>query len=826
MTNSREIAEQAFALLRDALEESESQRRELEGQLDDRAAPASESEQTPESLRVELEAARTDRDLWKKTANQLQDVVANERSKARRLSRKLGTAETGSDRTSRREVNFWREKAELFEEAKRKYQQRIYELKAELTRQEEQLRSQAQNQARLDELDRAHTTLAERDLRISELSAALEAGRQETRQLHQRIDALDAEARGYSKQVIEAEAARNEACRAADLIDAQLKNLQAHTSTYEHEVETLRQSVDQQKSLNEEYQRRIADLETQHEAEINALRDAHGAESQQAKDANAAELAQAHERIDGLESELQDARGGQSDELNGARERISHLESELEQTRSGLSAELNQAREHIAHLESELGEVRSSQSSELDHSRERIARLESELEEARSGQASELSQAHERIAHLESELEQVRSGQADELSKLQSEYAELERSIEAERARHTEQLEHRDAEQVAREQLHASALTQARADTSEAVRAEFEPRVTALTAQLDEQSNAYAALEAELAEERHRSDNLNELANERREAVTKATEKAEEMEERYKDAKWHLEKTRYFEKLVWRRKKLIRNLIKTIRAKQKSGNSLKAGLDSLRRYKANADERQQELLRRVELLENALNESREKLSKANQARRLSDEKAPEEQQGATSGTSADQESANPTDTMQLRNRVSAQAEVIANLEADLKTARIAETEARRKVSELEKLHDDLETKNTFIGTLQKDIEENQKNLAQLRKRDIEVNELRNQTAELERRLAALQSENAQLRNAKGGDIESIDREKLSEQEKAIGRLTAKIKEYEATINTLSEAADSWKRKYDFISAETPYGYESDEAAKQASSRSS
>ena len=29
-----------------------------------------------------------------------------------------------------------------------------------------------------------------------------------------------------------------------------------------------------------------------------------------------------------------------------------------------------------------------------------------------------------------------------------------------------------------------------------------------------------------------------------------------------------------------------------------------------------------------------------------------------------------------------------------------------------------------------------------------------------------------------------------------------------------TITTLSEAADSWKRKYDFLAAETPYAYES------------
>jgi chromosome segregation ATPase len=714
MTNSREIAEQAFAVLRNALEESESQRRELADQLDSPRPPASDLEQAYEALQAQLHEARADRDLWKKTVSQLQDVVSNERSKNKRLSKKIGVVESGPDRAPRREISFWREKAESFEEARRKYQQRICELKEALNARDEQLLSQEDNQATTDELNRANEILAERDIRISELSASLETSQQENRNLQQRITELDAEARGYSQQVIEAEAARNEACRAADLIDAELKDLRAHSVTHQTEVESLQSEIEQQRTLNEEYQRRISDLETQHDREIEALRDA------------------------------------QSNETSAL---------------------------HEAH-------------------------------------AAELASAHEQTARIESELEELRSKHTAELSALENGQAEFEQVLETERAKHARELEHRDTEQQAREQMHASALTKERADTAAAIRAEFEPRVAALTAQLDEQSNAFTALEAELAEERLRSDNLNELANERRESLTKTTEKLEEMEERYEDAKWQLGKASHFEKLVRRRRRLTTNLIGTIRAKQKANNSLKAGLDSLRRYKANADERQQELLRRIELLETSLSEAREKLAQASQARRLTDDQSAGQAEAAIAQKPEEQPGDSTSGTMQLRNQVSAQAEVIENLESDLKAARIAETEARQKLTDLEKLHDDLETKNTFIGTLQKDIEEHQKTLAQLRKRDIEVRELRVQLSELQRNVTTLQTENAQLRDVRGGDVESMDREKIAEQDKAISKLTAKIKEYEATINTLSEAADSWKRKYDFLAAETPYGFES------------
>lgn len=642
MTNSREIAEQAFALLRDALEESESQRLELEDRLKAPESVDPDSEQTLQTIHTELEELRAERDLWKKTSSQLQDVVSNERVKAKRLSKKLDVVESGSDRVTRREVNFWREKAEHFDDTREKFQQRIYELKEELNARNKELDALAGAQVTSDELVRANDLLEARENHIAELNATIEGIRLQKDEIENQVG-----------------------------------------------------------ELNGDYRRRIDEIESQHSREISALRDEHANE------------------VDTL----------------------------------------------------------------------RVAQ-----EEARQ------------------QIESQESSNSKEFDTLREQFAELESTLESERREHAEQIEHREAEQRAREAMYESSLTKERADTAEAIRAEFEPRVAALTAQLDEQTNAFAALEADLAEERARSDKLNELANDRRETLTRTTEKLEEMEERYEDARWHLGKARHFESLVRKRRKLAVNLISAIRGKQKATNTLKAGLDSLRRYKASADERQQELLRRVEILESSLQESREQLTQANEARRSSDANA--STAAAQADAQAEKVAADIEELASLRKQVSAQTEVIGNLEADIRNARVAKNEAETKLKDVEKLHNDIETKNTFIGTLQKDIEEQQKLRATLRKRDIEARELHKRVEDLGSRLEQLLIENKQLRDAKNGEIGEIDQQKLTDQEQSITKLTARLKEYEATINSLSEAADSWKRKYDFLAADAPYGFES------------
>ncbi|HMB73477.1 MAG TPA: hypothetical protein VKQ06_07885, partial [Gammaproteobacteria bacterium] len=279
MTNSRDMAEQAFTLLQNALEESESQRLNLEQRLNLDRPPASEIEQAYDSLQVELEHARTERDLWKKTSNQLQDVVSNERSKAKRLARKLDVVESGTDRIARREVNFWRDKATEFETAKQEFQRRIHELKAQLKQRDEHDENLWSNEVKTEELENLRELLETRDTSVAELSASLENSKLQVDAQNHRIAELDAEVRRLSEQVIEAETARNEACRAADAIDAELKDLRAQDATHQQALESAQHQAQRHAGLNEEFQRRIDELETQHDREIAALREEQGKET-------------------------------------------------------------------------------------------------------------------------------------------------------------------------------------------------------------------------------------------------------------------------------------------------------------------------------------------------------------------------------------------------------------------------------------------------------------------------------------------------------------------------------------------------------------------
>jgi exonuclease SbcC len=260
---------------------------------------------------------------------------------------------------------------------------------------------------------------------------------------------------------------------------------------------------------------------------------------------------------------------------------------------------------------------------------------------------------------------------------------------------------------------------------------------------------------------------------------------------------------------------LIGKLIQNIRARHKANNALKAGLDSLRRYKANADERQQELLRRIEILENSLSEAKEKLVQMHQARRSTD---PAATSLAISADQSGEESADAGISSELDDRVRAQAEKIASLEDELRNAKVAESEAQARLEEVDRLQADLAAKNAFIETLQKDIEETQTAVGQLRRREAEVRDLRSELDELRQQAAhALPPDDRSLSDGSSGDP-SADRIRLAEHEETIERLTSKLKEYESTITTLSEAADSWKRRYDFLAAENSY-----DSAKSASS---
>lgn len=293
-------------------------------------------------------------------------------------------------------------------------------------------------------------------------------------------------------------------------------------------------------------------------------------------------------------------------------------------------------------------------------------------------------------------------------------------------------------------------------------------------AELREQAAQRALLEAEnarlneeVAEERERSEAAGELANDRFDLLTKSREQVEEIEERFEESEWHRRNSAHFERIVQRRKGLIFALIAAIRAKTKSNNALKAGLDSLRRYKAAALETEQKLLSETEQLKSALGEAREKLERAEGAtsnqRRLSDS----------------EQRAN-----ELDEKVKTQAELIASLEEELRLAKVVQTDLRQKVVDAESQFSEKQKSMDKAAASSHASTENDR---------LMIDALERETAELREK----------LENQGGGED-----------------LSAELEKHVKKIQELTEESNAWKRKYEFLATDAPEAYQTQAVAEK------
>jgi chromosome segregation ATPase len=277
--------------------------------------------------------------------------------------------------------------------------------------------------------------------------------------------------------------------------------------------------------------------------------------------------------------------------------------------------------------------------------------------------------------------------------------------------------------------------------------------------------------------------------------INKLQDSVDEAQERLDDALWRLDKTKYFERLVARRKSLIVSLIESLRARNKAMVALKAGLDSLRSHKALAEETQQKLLARMEALKNELGAARDTIQEYQSSTMT--KKELENSKSQISG---------------LQERLKTQAELIQSLEEDLKTARVFKRDAEEKHGEVAQLHEELETKSTIISRLQADIDDQQRKLAKLRGSDSETMRLRAVKEQDRSKIEILERENAELRAM----LESLEQSKPSGTEPSNER----EQELQAKIRELTEAVSTWKRKYEFLSTEAPAAYQTHTAAKK------
>ena len=840
MANPRELAEQAFSLLQNALRDSEARASELDEQLRRKRAPKTKLEEQLDVLQHRLEAVEHERTRWQQQAAHLEEVAEAERTKVSQLRKKLDVAESGPEKVGKKEVNFWRQKGEEFTGELQEYRDRLAALRREIIERDaliEKLRDGQQTggvaavpssadsfgatsqpsssgpssyaQAEIEDL---RAQLAERERRVADLQADLAAAREShygapsdhSLEIQARIETLSRQVATFDKALNDAHAGR--AALKSDLASARAELEQAQRVARDAQA-----AAERTRAMLEEREHRIVELSAEIESVRQRAANDHGAahdEREQLRNAtNEArrraehadvELEQLRQSLAQQRQSVNDAAAASQSAQSALRERDAQLDA-LRSQCEAYDRELNDRSRRIAELEQAFSEQRrelEQKDQELVQQSHERAEREREL----AGHDERLTERNRALSSLTEELEQARAmleAGNRELASMRDTLLGANRELDQLRNQKLE-LDGAFADALARADDSAAQLARAREEIREIV----EQR-TQLERQRDEVGEQMAGLEAELKEEKENAENLGEIANERREHMTKLQEKVEEAEERYEEAKYRLGKAAHFERLVKRRKGLIGKLLAALRQKQKANTALKAGLDGLRTYKAGAEMNQQKLLQRIDALKQEIQEAEEAISRHH---------------GSTNAR--EQLATSDAKVTSLESRLNAQAEVIQTLENDLKAARAMAKSGDEKNHEIERLHKELELKTKAFAQLEADADEQQRKLAKLRGSESETMRLKAVSEKDRSSIDALEREIAQLREAlarqssgSGAGASSAELEsKLRDREQSVTRLMGTIKEHEATIKKLNESAESWKRKYQFLASDSPDAY--------------
>ncbi len=365
--------------------------------------------------------------------------------------------------------------------------------------------------------------------------------------------------------------------------------------------------------------------------------------------------------------------------------------------------------------------------------RAKIQQLKKRLELAQSGPDAV---ARKEVNYWRGRIEET----GKEVIELREAAAQLRQDIAARENELTLALARAEAAESAR---HAQAERDETGPQLEQARQE----ITALRDGLHQAEQRIEQLQADLHEEREHVANISEVSNDRKDRITKLEERVEEAEERYEEARWRLSQAEHFERLVRRRKKLIQSLLAALRAKYKANTALKAGVDSLRTYKARAEQNQHKLLARIDHLMARLSDSDTQLAelRAQLAQQVAqNEAAASVAAEAAAQPASEQATAEVQDSRveALEQRLNTQAELIAALETELRTTRNALRERDEATDELSRLRNELDMRNQVIAQLQADADERDRKLARLRGSDSETLRLKTEITKLEESVAA------------------------------------------------------------------------------------
>ena len=455
------------------------------------------------------------------------------------------------------------------------------------------------------------------------------------------------------------------------------------------------------------------------------------------------------------------------------RQDVNDRDDELRDVRAALSS--HDAATSTAQHHAEAQKAETSQEQEL------LAQINAARENAETAR----TQNARVVETLERQLKE-RETKLQELTARINAGTESTKAAKAERAQDTrtaatleKKLKEREAElQELAAQIN-DAMNATKADKAE--RAQTSRAAVTLNEQLKER-------EAERREAQERAENLSEVANERLDQLNKIREQCEEAEERQEEAEWRLGKAQHFERLVQRRKNLISSLIATIRSKAKANTALKAGLDSVRRHKAFAEDSEKKFLAQIEQLTSELGAVKEANASAKNASQRSQDTVISKKEITESRERISE----------LKERVNTQAELITSLENDLQLSKLiqrdlsnktadAQTEARLELTQQQKVS------NKLLASSQNDQEKNRLVIEALER---EITELRNKLA----------TEAKADGNSAGTD------------QGPSSKLIEKLEKSEAKIRKLTEVAKAWKRKYDFLTTDAPAAYQTQATA--------
>lgn len=363
MVNSRELAEQAFSLLQDALKDSEARAAELDAELRKERAPKNSSEEQALVLEHRLESIDAEREHWKREAAQLAEIVENERAKLRKLKKKLEIAESGPNSVDKKEVNFWREKAEEFDGEKKEYKQRIAALRKELNSRPEVADSRPEAGDAIDpdllhQLEAARHEAAELKADIARLKgAAADSDKTRShaenlvRERDSRLAEQTARIAALGAEIAELKTKLGGHDGAVSDLIARLSERDSEIARQKSANDALGREVDELKGANDRLNSDLADRNV----ELNEIR--HRFDSARAEvSARERSIAERDQRI----SELAEARRIAEEEKRTIREQVAGLEDELKEEKEctvNLSQIANERREEITQLSEKLDEA-------------------------------------------------------------------------------------------------------------------------------------------------------------------------------------------------------------------------------------------------------------------------------------------------------------------------------------------------------------------------------------------------------------------------------------------------------------------------------------